>query len=254
MQIKLNIKVLYCEDEEIVREPISEMLKRKVAEVFTATNGEEGIQQYLLNSPDVIITDIKMPGMDGFEMIQKIRNSNPFIPVIVTSAFDFKDYLLKSIELGINKYLVKPIERKVLYSAIDDVSGLLEFKRSMDKYNDMVDLLFGVAQMSVIMADVDSLNVIDNPFLRFFGFENRETFYSKYNSVNQFFAAIKDQEFEYEPLRDGQWLDSFLKNNGIENNIFLNYNQPQHDGHFVLRFKSLSSQSRIAIIVGSSAA
>lgn len=254
MQIKLNLKVLYVEDEEIVREPISEMLSRKVSSVVTATNGAEGIQKYLLESPDVIITDIKMPVMDGFEMIQKIRESNPFIPIIVTSAFDFKDYLKKSIELGINKYLIKPIERTVLCTAIDDMVQLLELKRSVDKYNDILELLFGMAKLSVIMAESDSMNIIDNQFLKFFGFENRESFYSKNASVFQFLNDLEEKEFIYNPSMHGYWLDIFLKNNGIENNTFLNCNHQDGDGQYFLRFKSMRNQNRMAIIIGSSAA
>lgn len=97
---KLPLKVLYVEDEIIVREPFAEMLSRRVQKVYTAENGEQGLKLYQEFKPDIIITDIKMPVMDGLTMVDRIRATDKQIPVIITTASEFKDYLKKALRWG----------------------------------------------------------------------------------------------------------------------------------------------------------
>lgn len=113
---KLNI--LYVEDEDEIREQLSNLLSRRINNLYTAKNGEEGVELFKKYQPDLIITDIQMPIMDGLEMAEEIRKVNKSIPIIVITAFNESDYLLKSIDLGISKYLFKPIIPTVLVEEI----------------------------------------------------------------------------------------------------------------------------------------
>lgn len=107
-------KILLLEDEENLRKSFKKVLSLWAKEVFEAANGVDGILMYEKHFPDIIITDIKMPKLSGLEFIEIIRKMNSNIPIIVTSAFTDKDFLLQSIKLSILEYLVKPIQEKNL--------------------------------------------------------------------------------------------------------------------------------------------
>ncbi|RXJ63752.1 DNA-binding response regulator [Halarcobacter anaerophilus] len=102
--------MLFVEDEI----NISKLLKDALADYFfsftIANNGEEGLEKYKKINPDIIITDIMMPKLDGLEMTKRIREENETIPIIVLSAFSDKEKLLKAIDIGITKYFIKPFD------------------------------------------------------------------------------------------------------------------------------------------------
>ena len=115
MNMLKNIKILYVEDEENIRRNAIEYLQYYCDNVFEAKDGENGYQVYLDVKPDIIITDINMPKLNGLEMIQRIRKVDKTTKIIVATAFLEPEYLLIAVELGLIKYLVKPItEDKLL--------------------------------------------------------------------------------------------------------------------------------------------
>jgi len=111
--------VLYVEDEKAVREQTQMILKDFVKEVYLASNGEEGLKIALDKEVDVIVTDILMPGMNGIEMLKKLKNEhNRVIPAIITTAFTETEYLMEAITLKVDGFIMKPINVKDLISNI----------------------------------------------------------------------------------------------------------------------------------------
>lgn len=106
--------ILLAEDEQRVRESFKKVLLLYVDNVYTAGDGEEAYELYKKHNPSIIITDIKMPKMNGLELIKKIRQKNKEIPIIVTSAYADQDFLLESIKLSLVEYIIKPIKEKDL--------------------------------------------------------------------------------------------------------------------------------------------
>jgi len=104
-----SLTFLYVEDEEDVREQFGQFLCRLSAKLITARNGIEGVNAYHEHAPDIIITDIHMPEMDGLSMVSKIREQDKTVPIIVLTAFGQSSYLIKSIDLGVEKYITKPV-------------------------------------------------------------------------------------------------------------------------------------------------
>ena len=113
-EILRDIRVLYVEDDKEIQQQIFLFLKAKVGVLCTAFDGREGLESYRKNRPDIIITDIRMPAMDGLEMVKIIRSIDRDIPIIITTAFNEPEYLLKSVDLGINKFMLKPINPYLL--------------------------------------------------------------------------------------------------------------------------------------------
>jgi response regulator RpfG family c-di-GMP phosphodiesterase len=111
-----TLSVLYVEDEEIVREEVARFLRRRFAQVDEAKNGAEGLELFEKNTYDIVITDIKMPVMDGLTMAEKIRAESDGMPIVIVTAFTDTDYFLKAIDLGVDGYVKKPINTSQLLS------------------------------------------------------------------------------------------------------------------------------------------
>ncbi|NQY92650.1 MAG: response regulator transcription factor [Campylobacteraceae bacterium] len=104
-----NLKILYIDDEENIRVNAMEYLGFYCDYVYGAKDGIDGFEVYNKIKPDIIITDIKMPKLNGLEMVRKIRETDNSTRIIVATAFLETSYLLQAIELGLVKYLIKPI-------------------------------------------------------------------------------------------------------------------------------------------------
>jgi len=104
-----KIKVLLIEDEKEVAELYRLKLSLDGYEVLTAENGEEGLEKAFSEKPELIFLDIKMPKMDGFEALKKLRSSEKTknVPILVLSNFDEQDLIEKGMTLGANEYLIK---------------------------------------------------------------------------------------------------------------------------------------------------
>ncbi|MBS4067167.1 MAG: EAL domain-containing protein [Sulfurimonas sp.] len=109
-----SINILYVEDEENIRNQISKMLKQLFNSVEVASNGVEALEMYKDNSYDLVITDLKMPLMDGIELCESIISINRDQLIILISAHKEIDELLQLINLGIAGFLLKPIDMDVM--------------------------------------------------------------------------------------------------------------------------------------------
>ncbi len=116
--INKNIKILYVEDDEIARENGVEYLQNFFEQIYEASDAIKALQLYEKYQPDIIITDIQMPKLNGLEFVKKIRQKDKKTQIIIITAFCDRDYLLKAIELQLVKYLVKPVREKEFEEAL----------------------------------------------------------------------------------------------------------------------------------------
>jgi len=112
------LTLLYIEDEPLIRQNAVEYLSRYCQKVYEAKDGMMGLSLYNKHKPDLIITDIKMPKLNGLDFVAKVRENNKTTPVIITTAHSDTEYLLKAIELQLVKYLIKPITSDKLQEAL----------------------------------------------------------------------------------------------------------------------------------------
>jgi len=124
--------VLLVEDYANSREHTKDILSLYFQNVYTAENGCQGLEIIETEKPDIIITDIKMPCLDGIEMIQKGKEQGYDPVVIITTAFSDKEYLLSAIDMKIDAYLIKPINISLLLEKIEESLPL-----KSDNYKDL---------------------------------------------------------------------------------------------------------------------
>ena len=119
-------KLLYIEDNATTRLFTSMFLKPHFKEVIEATNGEEALALYKEHNPDMIITDIEMPKMNGLEFCREIRKKDIETPIIITTAYTSVEYLLEAVSLNLIKYLGKPLKEEELLEALESCFERLE--------------------------------------------------------------------------------------------------------------------------------
>lgn len=118
-----QLKILYVEDEESIRNELLEILELDFDNIIVAGNGEEGLQLYKEHHPDLVISDIQMPKMDGLQMCKEILALNNETPIILTTAFNEGRYLQEADSLKVRAYITKPIDIKQLYTAIENAAA-----------------------------------------------------------------------------------------------------------------------------------
>ena len=107
-------KILLVEDEKTMLKIVADMLRREGYDVVTASDGKTGIKIFKSEHPDLVIADVMMPGMDGFEMVRHIRKFHEDVPMIFLTARSAIDDIVEGFEIGANDYLRKPFRMEEL--------------------------------------------------------------------------------------------------------------------------------------------
>ena len=130
---RYNISVLFVDDNETIRQLYRRILEKHVNNLYIAKDGYHGLELYQKHKPDLVITDMVMPVMNGLEMVKEIKKIAPDAKFVVMSAYSEKDSFVESIHLGIDGYLMKPVEAKKLLSLIDEFAGITLMKWELER-------------------------------------------------------------------------------------------------------------------------
>ena len=117
-------------------------LSRRVKTLYFANNGKEGLEKYYKYHPDLVITDMRMPVMNGLEMIQKIRKNKNNIKIIMLSAHSDTKSLLEAIEIGVNGYILKPFQTRKLYKLIEDLADSIILDKKVQEQSEKINELY----------------------------------------------------------------------------------------------------------------
>lgn len=129
----MKYTVIVAEDEELLLHSLIKKIENMDVNFEVVGTAQTGVQAYELVkqlSPDLIITDIKMPEMDGIALIQKVRDTYPMIDFIITSGFSDFEYAKSAIHLQVTEYLLKPIDPEELENALLKLKGKYEIQQS----------------------------------------------------------------------------------------------------------------------------
>lgn len=128
-----GLSVLYVEDDPVSATIIEKMLEKSFQQVYGAHDGAEGLWMFHLHNPDLIVTDLMMPEMDGIAMLREIRKNNQKTPVILMTASLEHVHLVEAINLGVSKFLAKPIRPDALRRSLLAVTRELYLERVAEK-------------------------------------------------------------------------------------------------------------------------
>lgn len=128
-----TMRVLYVEDDEDIRQLMAMKIQRIASECMVAENGQQGLALYRQYKPDIVVSDVQMPEMDGLALALAIKSIDPDTPIIMTTAHSDTDYLLNAIEIGIDGYVIKPIKFDLLRAALEKCAKNLYLKREFER-------------------------------------------------------------------------------------------------------------------------
>jgi len=113
-----GLSLLYVDNNAVLREKVKTLLKKFFLEVVFAADGEEGNKLFKEHRPQIVITDIPLPKLNGLDMIKRIKKLDPSTKFIIASAFDEKEYLMTAIKVGVFDYLKKPVKVDILVDTL----------------------------------------------------------------------------------------------------------------------------------------
>jgi CheY-like chemotaxis protein len=202
-----RFSVLYVEDDENVRESLAVFLKRRFNTVYKGRDGGEGLELFRQYQPHLVITDIQMPVMNGLDMAAKIKLLSKNTPIIVTTAFNEVNYLTKSIDLGIDKYIKKPIVKDELLDAVYQCTVASIQRGELDEKDRVIRTIMDLNSQFVVITDNGGVGYINRTLLGFLGFSDMDEFFVYQKNFGEFFKDI------------GSAPNFVLKNKGAQRSI-----------------------------------
>jgi diguanylate cyclase (GGDEF)-like protein/PAS domain S-box-containing protein len=156
-----DLRVLYVEDEEEIRTQLGQFLSRRVGQLLIAENGREGLAMFQDHRPDIVISDILMPEMNGLDMTEAIRHIDQHVPIIITTAFNETSHLMRAIELGIDAFVIKPIKINQLLTQLLKCAKIRSFKIALQESNTVLRKILACLNEAVFIEDFFFKRIID---------------------------------------------------------------------------------------------
>lgn len=211
MQLGRDVKILYVEDNKGLRESIVGLLAKFFPHLDYADNAEMGYKRYREHAPDILLTDIKMSGMSGFDLAKMIKADNRDVRILFISAFDEKEYLYEAIEIGTFRYLSKPTKVPVLITALHAAVLEISHERHKRIFEKQMNDIFNYQNNLLVMLDQEKPILVNQQFLDFFDVKNLDEFMQLQGGLTK--LLLKHQGFLY-PTSESGWFETALQNPG----------------------------------------
>ena len=175
---KLAVTVLCVDDDETSLKLLNLMLRKKVDVLFTARNGREAFELFLQHRPDIIITDIMMPGMSGLDLARCIRELDQKTSIVITTAFNSTDFLVQSIDLAVTQFVMKPFNEKYLVKALEHCYHGILRERALREQNERISVLSRALEESpaavAILSERGLIEFVNRKFSELTGWKSEE--------------------------------------------------------------------------------
>ena len=147
-------RLLVVEDDAYLREELMRVLSRRTPYTAdSAANGEEGLEKALGQRYDLLITDVRMPGMDGIELLERLKERQPALVGIVITAFADEDATIRALKVGASDYIRKPFSIRDLISAVDRQITMLRLRREAESNRRLLEGLVRSVDAGVVAFD-----------------------------------------------------------------------------------------------------
>ncbi len=172
-----DFKILYIEDESELRNAVGTYLRKIFDSVDTAENGKEGLKNYQEHHYDIVITDIQMPYMNGLQMAAEIKVLAPEQEIIIISAYSEPSYFLDAIRLGINGYIIKPVNYEQMNMTLyKSVRKLTQFRENI-MYKTHLEEMVEARTKALMVLEKEKIRNFEKTLFSFVEMiENRDTY------------------------------------------------------------------------------
>lgn len=198
LKLLKRLNILFIEDEDNLRESLSKSFELIFAKVFTASNAKSGLKNYREKIVNIIIVDVNLGDMDGFEFVKEIRKDNLNIPIVFLTSHSEREYLLKALELQVDGYIVKPLD-------------LDKFIEVMQRCVKKVEINSKVFITKEIYFDTNSKEVFKN--------NQKLKLGKKENLLLNLLIENIDNSISKEKIADNVWVNEYMSESALKNLI-----------------------------------
>jgi len=202
-----QMRILVVEDDEDSVMILQAMLGKKAKEIIVAVDGIDGLQKFRETKPDMVITDIDMPGLDGLQLSAEIRQHDSQIPVIISTAHTNEEFMLKAINIGINDYIVKPFHKNELLMVVSRFARIVYQNREIEHQRILIQLMLDKNPTYIVISDGISPLYMNRSFLNFLNLESYEQFRSMHETLDSIFVPIS-HGIDSLPFTFTEWFDA----------------------------------------------
>lgn len=236
------MKLLLADDDLQILEGIKEGIDWNslgIDEVITASNGIEALESYSKYLPEIVITDIRMPGIDGLELFEHITKINPMTKVVIISAYSDFEYLKKSIQLGVVDYELKPIKVRNLINLVMKLKDdILKEKVSDEKFRKYLESYKKSFIVKLLEGKEADRNIILEGLNQYFKFDGNGLLLCISLEIDSYRTwALNSSEIEL--LKPCKFIKDFIENNFSDTTKALVYEMSMDK--FVIIVKTVDS-------------
>jgi YesN/AraC family two-component response regulator len=182
-----GVSLLYVEDNESLRVNATKLFQKFFKDVYIAEDGVQGLELFKKHRPQIVVSDILMPNMDGMELAKNIKHIAPDTKLMFMSAHDEKNHLYESIAVGIFRFLKKPVNLSELTKALFEAIVEIKNENKTKLFYIQLKNIFNYQSSMVVMVNDEKPLIANQVFLDFFGEETIEDFSKKYVNIGKLF-------------------------------------------------------------------
>lgn len=239
-----EFSVLYAEDNDALRLNATKLLKKFFHNVYVAADGKEAYELFKKHTPLIIITDIKMPHLSGLGLSEKIHKTSPQTKIIIMTAFDDKEYLYKSIELGVFRYLKKPVSLADLTHALHEAILKIGEEKELELFHDYMRNIFDYQSSLIVMYKDTQMLLSNQPFKDFFEVDNVDEFHMRYGDIGN--LLLEHDGFLYNQ-KGRDWYSEISTNDQKLYHAKIK-NKQDEVRHFFLKYQKVPEDESLAIL------
>jgi len=168
-----ELTLLYVEDNKEARESTLNILKEFFDNIILGIDGQDGLEKFQQNHIDLIITDINMPKMNGLEMLQAIKEIKSDVISLVFSAYNESSFFVDSIKLGVEGYLLKPLDFEQFIGMLSKVTQKIKAQKALQQLGQYKDIVESSAIVSILGVD-NKVKYVNDAFCKVSGYTREE--------------------------------------------------------------------------------
>lgn len=207
LQALRELTVLCVDDDPVSLEQMAGLLRRAGAEVVLAEGGEQGLEAFRTREPDLVITDLLMPGMDGLALSKAIRALDPNVPVFVATGVDDPDLIVSALEQDVDQLLLKPILPEALLGAVFRALRVTELRRRLLEAGRALRQVLDAYPNFVLVVEDGEVSYANRGLCAFLGFASYDEMRTSGRQVGDFVAELDGAPYDRGPQ---EWLRSIL--------------------------------------------
>ncbi len=236
--------LLYVEDNAGLSAQAGMMFTKLFDTFYSAADGEEGLKLFKEHRPQIVITDVAMPRMDGMRMAELILQIEPDTKIIIATAHDEIPLLHRSIELGVFDYLIKPLKLDTILETLMRCVNVLDGARHQKIFNMNLHTVFNYQNNLLLLLHAHTVVMANQPCLDFFGVTTVEELKNKFKTFDQLLLAHNGFLYNHNEI---DWFDEISSHTGkLFNTKIATIDGVPH--HFILSFQSIPEKEGYSVL------